>query len=815
MSSFFDDVKHALQMFRKNPGFTLAAVAALALGIGANTAIFSVVNTVLLKPLSYPGANRIVRFVIASPTSTWPFTSVPEYHLYQRQTGVFSDVAAYDFTGPGFNLTGDHPVQIHGIHVTASYFHLFGAPVILGRTFTRQEDSPNGPKVAVLSYGLWQRRFGGDPNIVGKPIALDHQAYTIIGVLGKSFVSNPEADIWIPFQFPLTSDDMNSYFKVAARLKPGVSLVQANAQLKIAAEQFLREHPEEEQPPGFRVKLLRDSLVGNVRESLLILLGAVGLVLLIACANVANLLLVRASARRREFAIRAALGARRIRIVRQLLTESVLLSVAGGGLGLLAGLIGVRALLAVSPAGLPLIGARGASIGVDWRVLGFTLAASLITGIVFGLFPAFAASRTNLSSTLKESGSRSGTGMRQNRMRSVLVMSEISLALVLLIGSGLLIRAFVALHRVAPGFNAHHVLTMEMAVSGQRFQTTAGVAQLSREGRERLNNLPGVEASAAAYWLPIYDEDGLPFRIMGRPEKKQPDGASWMSISPGYLKVFKIPVLRGRGFRETDTANAPGVAMINEAMARLYWPGQNAIGQQIKIGVGMGPAIQEPPRTIIGIVGDFHDEGLNNPADPMMIVPIAQVTDAYTRSYDNVQPLFWVVRTHGDPLQATTAISDQLRIASAGLPVAHVRTMDDIMRHSTARQSFNVLLLSIFGAIALILASVGIYGLLAYSVQQRTQEIGIRMALGADRTAIRRLILRHGMRLTLAGTVIGLLAAMALTRLMAGLLFGVHAWDPVAFLCAPLVLAAVALAATWLPALRASKVDPMQSLRAE
>lgn len=802
-------------MLLKNPGFTIAAVAALALGVGANTAIFSVVNAVLLKPLTYPSSDRIVRFLLSSPTGNYPLSSIPEFHLYQQQTSVFSEVAAYDSAGPGFNLTGGRPEQIHGIHVTEGYFRLFGAPMTLGRTFTPQEDSPKGGKVVVLSYGLWQRRFGGDPNILGKSLSLGNEPYTVIGVIGKQFLSDPEADIWLPFQFEAFSDNMNHSFQVAARLQPGISLVEANAQMKLAAAQFLRAYPKTNHLPGFVVEPLRDSIVGDVRRSLLIMLAAVSLVLLIACANVANLLLVRATGRKREFAIRSALGAGRARIVRQLLTESVLLSVAGGILGLILGFAGVHALLAASPAGLPRVGEGGSAIGMDWRVLGFTFAVSLVTGILFGLFPAFAASRIDLNTILKEGSNRSGTGFRQGKMRSLLVISEVSLALVLVVGSVLLIRTFLALHDVGPGFDSHNVLTMEMSLNGQRFQKTAGVAQLARDGTNKLNTIPGVEASAAAYWLPVQVDDALPFRIVGRPIEKNKAGGRWMSISPGYLGLFRIPILRGRDFKETDTTNAPGVVLINQALARQYWPGENPVGRQIIIGVGMGPELEEPAREIVGVVADSHNAGLGSPPSPMMMVPIAQVTDGYAAAYSDVQPLLWVVRTRDDPHQYIAAVSEQLRFASGGFPVAHLRTMDEVMGSSTARQNFDMLLFSIFGAVALVLAAVGIYGLMAYSVQQRNQEMGIRIALGADRSSIRRLVMWHGMRLTVAGAVIGIVGAFGLTRLVSSLLFGVKSWDPVAFLSAPLILVAVALVAVWLPAARASKVDPMQALRAE
>jgi putative ABC transport system permease protein len=813
---FWQDVFFGLRQLLRNPGFTITAVAALALGIGANTAIFSVVNAVLLKPLTYPDADRMVEFLAPSTVIANNLACIPEFHFYQRQTSVFQEVAAYDNAGPGFNLAGDRPEQLRGIHVTEGYFRVYGAPIMLGRTFTPQEDSPHGGKVVVLSYGLWQRKFGGNPAVVGKSLSLGNDTYTIIGVVGKDFVSDPEADIWLPFQFEPVSNDMNHFFQVAGMLKPGITVAQANAQLMAAAPQYLRDFPKTDPRRLFVVGPLRDSIIGDARNSLLVMLGAVGLVLLIACANVANLLLVRATGRKREFAIRSALGAGRGRIVRQLLIESVLLSMTGGVLGLVLGFVGVRALLAVSPAGLPRIGENGSAVGVDWRVLGFTLVVSLLTGILFGLFPALTASRSDLNSALKESGNRSGTGFRQGKTRALLVISEVSLALVLLIGAALLIRTSIALHGVDPGFDSHNVLTMEMSLNGDRYQKTAGVAQLSRDGRDRLNAIPGVELAAAAYWLPIDVEDGMPFQIIGRPVKKDCCGSKWMSVSPGYLSLFRIPILRGRDFTENDKAGAPGVALINEALARQLWPNEDPIGQHIICGQGIGPELEgEPVREIIGIVGDSHNSGLGQPAKPMMMVPIAQVPDGYAAAYSNIQPLFWLVRTHGDPHQAVAAVTEQLRMASGGFPVAHIRTMDEVMGRSTARESFNMLLLTLFGGVALVLAAIGIYGLMAYSVEQRTQELGIRMALGADRSTIRSLVVWNGMRLALAGVVLGLAASFGLTHLIASFLFGVRPWDPLVFATVPIVLTAVAFIAVWLPSTRASKVDPMQALRAE
>jgi predicted permease len=804
-------------MFSKNPGFVLAAIAALALGIGTNTAIFTVVNAVLLKPLTYPDSDRIVQFLITEPDGNNVVASIPKFFKWKAQTSVFQDVAAYDFGGPGFNLTGGRPEQVHGLHVTEAYFRLFGAPVMLGRTFTPQEDSPNGGKVVVLSYGLWKRRFGGNPNIVGTALSLGNEPYTIVGVLGKAFFSDPEADILLPFQFDPNSANQGHYFLAAGRLKPGVTLAQANALLKVTADQFRRQYPQAlDIHEGFAVQPLRDSIVSDVRSSLIIMLGAVSLVLLIACANVANLLLIHATGRRREFAIRAALGAGRARIILQLLTESVLLSVTGGILGLLLGYFGVRALLAMSPGDIPRIGEHGAAVSIDWRVLAFTLGVSLLTGILFGLFPAIGASRPDLNSTLKESSNRSGTGFRQSKARSLLVISEVSLALVLMVGATLMIRTFLALRNVNPGFHSDHVLTLEMSLTGDRYQKTAGVAQLSRLARERLNAIPGVEISASTCCLPLEGGFGLPFDVVGRPvQKGQENDAGWMSASPGYFEAFKIPILRGRDFTDQDSTGAPGVALINQAMAKHYWPKDDPLGQQIVIGKETGPEFAEPARQIIGIVADIHDGGLNRDPRPLMIVPQAQVPDGMTALNARIGPVVWLVRTHTDPHQFISAVTEQLRQASGGFPVARVRAMDEVVIHSTARESFNMLLLSIFGASAMILASIGIYGLMAYSVQQRTQEIGIRMALGADRARIRNLVVLQGMQLALIGVVVGIAASFGLTRLISSFLFGVKSWDPLAFVTIPVLLLAVALLAVWLPAARASRLDPMGALRVE
>jgi putative ABC transport system permease protein len=458
---------------------------------------------------------------------------------------------------------------------------------------------------------------------------------------------------------------------------------------------------------------------------------------------------------------------------------------------------------------------------MDWRVLAFTLAVALITGILFGLVPAFAASRTDLSTTLKESSSRSGSGFRQGKTRSLLIVTEVALALVLLIGSTLLIRTFIALRAVSPGFDAHNVLTLEMSMTGARLHTALGVSQLSKQGRDRLNAIPGVELAATSVWLPNQVDDGLPFQILGRPVDKSKAGGRFTSISPGFLEVFKIPLLRGRDINETDIAGHPGVVLINQALADQNWPnwnhgGEDPVGQHIFIGGDIGPTFAgETARIIIGIVANTHNNGLGNPPDGMMIVPTAQVPDGYQGAYSDTSPLAWVVRTHADPHQLIPTITEQLRIASNGFPVTHIRTMDEVIGRSTPRESFNMLLLTLFAAVALLLAAIGIYALMAYSAAQRHQEMGIRIALGADRSAVRRLIVWSGMKMAFAGILLGIAASFALTRLLASLLFHVRPWDPVAFISAPLILAAVALIAVWLPGTRASAVDPMQALRSE
>ena len=821
IESLWADLKLTIYQLRKSPVFTATVIATLALGIGANTAIFSVIDAVLLRPLNYPNPDRIVQFLLSLPEGPRPGSSIADFRLWREQTRAFQDVSAYDFGGVGLTLTGDVPEEVHGVHVTADYFRLFGAAMPLGRAFTNEETGPNGGDVVVLSYGLWKSRFNSDRNIVGKTISLDHSPYTVLGVTGRSFQSDPVADLWIPFQFALNSSDPSHYFQVAGRLKPGITLAQANAQLKLVAAEAKRSYSFEDSDLGFEVKPLRDMIVGDVQSSLLLMAVAVVLVLLIACANVANLVLVRATSRKREIAIRCALGAGRIRIVRQLLTQSIVLSFIGGALGGVIGLAGVRVLLSINPGNIPRIGQSDVFIGgfhgIDWRLLVFAIAVSLFTGILFGLFPTLTVSRPDLNTTLKESGNQQGAGFGQGRVRSLLVISQISLAVVLLIGAALLIRTFIALREVDAGFDPHDVLRIDMSLAGNRFAKTANVSGFVNNARLLVNAIPGVQDSAMTCCPPFTSRFGLPFIVVGRSlgNSSSTGDAEWMDVSPGYFEVFKIPILRGRGFTVQDSEAAPPVVVINEAMAKQFWPNQNPLGEQIVIGGGLGPRFKDVPRQVIGIVGNTRDDDLSSPPAPAMMIPQAQESNDMTAFWSQFGPAYWLVRTRLAPHQMVPLTAKQLSHASGGLAVGDIRSMDEVMGGSISRQNFNMLLLTLFAAVALVLATVGIYGVVSYSIGQRSREIGVRMALGAGRADVRNLVLRQGMLLAIVGVAIGVCAAFGLARFTASLLFGVTTWDPAVFLSVPLLLLGAALLAVWLPARRAMQVDPIEALRTE
>ena len=823
VEAFAKDLKHSVRMFVQSPAFTFAALAALTLGIGANTAIFSVVNAVLLKPVAVPDPDRVVVFMNVSPRGSGPAASPAKFAHYRQQTDIVQDVAAFN-TGVMNYTGGSFPEQLRSGRVSADFFKLVGAPVLLGRTFTADEERPGGPRVTVISRALWETRFNADPNIVGKPISLGNEPYTIVGVLNtfdfREFGPTPQ--VWVLFQFDPNAKDQGHYFQAMGRLKAGVTLEQAAARMKASAQDYRTKFPQALGPQqSFGVERIRNVIVrSDVKSSLFVYLGAVAFVLLIACANVANLLLVRATGRRREIAIRAAIGGSRGRIVRQLLTESVLLSLTGGVLGLLLGWAGIRALLRINTAGLPRVGENGALVGLDWRVVAFTLAVSLATGILFGLIPALQSSKADLTTTLKESSGRSGTGFRQNKMRSVLVVVEVALALVLLIGSALLIRTAVALGRVDPGFDTHNVLTMKMSLKGAQYDKAEAVETVVRNGVEKLKSIPGVVEASATCCVPLQGGYGLPFRIVGRPLEKDSQGpyhggGGWMTISPGYFEVFKIPVRRGRTFNERDRSTSTPVVIINEAMATQYWPKADPLNDRLVIGKGVMREFEgEGERQIVGIVANIKSNGLDSDPQPQMFIPQAQVPDAANALNVSLTPVSWIVRTQVPPQSLSSVIQEQLR-QSTGLPVSNVQSMDEIVAVSVSRQRFNMWVMSVFGGCALLLAAIGIYGLMAYSVEQRTQEIGIRLALGAQISQVKHMVIRQGMLLALVGVVIGIAGAFALARVITAFLFGVTARDPIVFGGVPVLLAAVAFFAVWLPARRASRVDPIIALRYE
>jgi putative ABC transport system permease protein len=825
MEAFVKDLRHSLRMFRQSPAFTLAAVAALTLGIGANTAIFSVVNAVLLKPVAVPDPDRVVVFVNTSQRGPGgPAASPAKFAHYRLQTDIVQDVSAFNTSGVVNYTGGSFPEQLKAGHVSADFFKLTGAPMLLGRPFTAEEDTPNGPRVTVIDRRLWETRFSADPNVVGKSISIGGEPYTIVGVLGtfdfREFGATPQ--VWMPYQFDPNTKDQGHYFQAMGRLKPGVTVQQANARMGDSAKDFRAKFPQSLGPQnGFGVKTIRNVIVGDdVKHSLLIYGGAVSFVLLIACANVANLLLVRATGRRREIAIRAAIGGSRGRIIRQLLTESVVLSLAGGALGLVVGWAGIRALLSVNTAGLPRVGDAGAYVGLDWRVVVFAIGVSVATGIIFGLIPALQSSKNDLTTTLKESAGRSGTGFRQNKVRSILVVVEVGLALVLLIGSALLIRTAMALGRVDPGFDTHNVLTLKMSLKGAQYDKAEAVEQVVRNGVEKLKAIPGVVQASATCCVPLEGGYGLPFLIVGRPlaaDSQGPfhGGGGWMTVSPGYFEVFKIPVKHGRTFNERDTSTSTPVVVINEAMAKEFWPKGDPMSDRIVIGKGvMREFASEGERAIIGIVADIKSNGLDSDPSPQMFIPQAQVPDLANALNVSLTPISWIVRTQTPPQGLSRAIQDQLRQAT-GLPVSDIKSMDDIVSVSVSRQKFNMWVMSVFGGCALLLAAIGIYGLMAYSVEQRTQEIGIRLALGAQASHVKNMVVFQGLRLALAGIVLGMAAAFWLAKFITAFLFGVTTKDPVVFAGVPVLLLAIAFLSVWLPARRASQVDPIIALRAE
>jgi putative ABC transport system permease protein len=807
VADLLHDLRYAARLQRKNPGFTIVAIIALALGIGANTAIFSVVNTVLLRPLPYKDPERLVMVWEDATKHGYPrdTPAAANFVDWRDQNQSFEGMAAIADTS--FNLTGSgDPERLEGRRVSANMFPLLGVEPHIGRVFTAAEDQPGAQRVALLSYALWQRRFGGDPGIVGKALTLNGESHVVVGVMPARF-QFPSSDdqVWVPVAFTQqeAGNRNRHYLQVLARLRPGVSLDQAQSEMNTIAARLQQQYPQSNTDLGAAVQPLHEHLVGDIKPALLVLLGAVGLVLLIACANVANLLLARAAVRQKEIAVRVALGARRWRLIRQFLTESVLLSTFGGLVGLAIAYGGLVLLKASIPENI----SQARDISMDLRVLGFTFLVSVATGLIFGLAPALQAARFNQIDTLKEGGRDAATGGSGKRLRGLLVTAEVAISLVLLIGAGLLINSFLRLRNVDPGFRTDNLLTMKIVLPEPKYEEMERRSAFYTELINRVQSLAGVRSAAVTSNLPLYRQgNSIGVGIEGQPDP--PPGQERIVvtriISPGYFDTMSIPILRGRGLTEQDTETTPNVVVVNETMARRYWPGEDAVGKRIAAGRIRSP---EDWIQVVGVVKDVRQFELNAEPRPQMYLTYRQAGFFDSRDL--------VVKTDVDPASMAATVRKAVWEIDKDQPVSNIQTMDEILADSIARQRFSMLLLAIFAAVALVLAGVGIYGVMSYSVAQRTHEIGIRMALGAQTGAVLKLAVGYGMKLVIAGIAIGLIAAFALTRVMSTLLFGVTATDPTTFTLISLLLIAVAVLASYVPARRATRVNPIIALRYE
>jgi putative ABC transport system permease protein len=806
LAAFWQDLRYGVRMLLKQPGFTLIAVLTLALGIGANTAIFSIVNAVLLRPFPYHAPERLV--IVQERESGGGFSpSYPNFVDWRAQHTAFEGISAVR-GNESFNFTGTgEPERLQGRLVSAEFFSLLGVKPLVGRDFLAEEDRPGATPAVILSYGFWQRRFGADPGILGQQLTLNDQSYTVVGITPPNLQYGQEADVTVPFglqaqRFSRRGADPGT--DVVARLKSNVSQQQGETDLNLVAARLEQQYPASNK--GRRVLLtpLHEATVGDVRQPLLILLGAVGLVLLIACANVANLLLVRASARQKEMAVRVALGASRATIIRQLLTESVLLAVLGAALGILLAFWGTSFIATQLPFGIP----RLQEARVDPPVLVFTLAVSLLTGLLFGLAPALQSSRPNLTEGLKE-GERGSSGPRQ-RLRSVLVVGEVALTLTLLVGAGLLIQSFWRVLQVDPGFRPQNLLTMQVSINKPNGQQNGQqVANFFDQLQQNVRNLPGVKSVAVSNGIPFGSTNFPPFLIEGRPEtERKPSGLRY-HISPTYFQTMGIELVKGRLFTAADTPNTPMVVIIDEVLALRYFPNEDPLGKRLKA------TADAPGWEIVGIVRHAEPNSLDaqGPTPAQFYFNFNQIPVERLPGY--VRRINLLTRTEVEPLSLASAVRAQVAALNKDQAVFNVRTMEQTVAQSVAPRRFSMLLLTVFAVVALALASLGIYGLMSYAVAQRTREIGVRMALGAQMNDVLKLVIGQGMMLVFVGVALGLVAALALTRTIKNLLFGVSATDPATFVAIALLLTLVALLACFVPARRAAKVDPMIALRNE
>jgi len=814
MGRLVQDVRYGLRNLTRNPGFALVAMLTLALGIGANTTVFSVINNTLLKPLAFPGADRLVLVweTFGKGPDNWNIVSAPNFWDFERQSHSFERMAIFDSAGRGYNLSAagarQEAEQVSGLRVTAGFFSVLGVKPFIGRTFLPEEETTGRDHEVVLSYGLWKRRYGGDPSLVGRTIRIDSADFTVIGVMPHDFSwqfwSAPR-QLWVPVGYTKTDYGRgdNSFIAIG-RLKPGVSVAQARAEMEAVGSNVQRQNPKEDADMGATVSPLGDYGMEGLRTTMLALLAAVAFILLIACVNVANLLLARGAARQKEFAIRRALGAAGSRIMAQLLTESIILALAGGVAGLVLAAWSNRILFyafKLDSLYLPLRAVD--SIPMDGRVFGFALVVSALTGVLFGVAPALSALRTGINEPLKEGGRSGATGGR-NRLRHVLVASEVALAMVVLSGAGLMIKSMTRLLSVDPGLNPKNVLILGMSVPQEEIYVgPPGLPRFCQDLDEHVGAIPGVVSVGAVAHLPFEGNAGRSFQIEGRPPAApgQFPGANYTVACPNYFRTMGIPIVRGREFTTQDTVNAPGVIVINETMARAFWPKEDPIGRAIRLGGSDGPRL-----TIVGVAGDVHHVGLDAPVQRQFFRPYMQA---------GWPVMTVVVRTIHAPATFAAPVKKALASALPDWPVAGFQTMEEVVHDSTGSRRFPMLLLSVFSVVALGLAAVGIVGVVGHSVTQRTHEIGLRMALGARTMDVLRLVVSSNMVWVLVGLAAGLAGSAALTRLLAGLLYGVRPLDPVVLGGVSVLLAAVALFASYLPARRAAKIDPMAALRIE